>query len=143
MDDGYKSVKCMDYLVDGFPRNDDNRDCWERVLGTKTVIKRVLFVDCPDEVGANASLSFGNPLDIPSLVRVCILKRKKSKTRIITQRHGNLRLAYPLCKQIPNCAIAMCSPTDSASRYSRGSLIAVIRLEMVLHQEAVRMGYLP
>ncbi|KAF6768156.1 hypothetical protein AHF37_11376, partial [Paragonimus kellicotti] len=47
---GQQSAGCINYLVDGFPRNEDNRTCWEADMGSKTVLKRVLVLDCPDDV---------------------------------------------------------------------------------------------
>ena len=39
-----------DFLIDGFPRNKDNLDGWQRQMGNKADVKFVLFFDCPDEV---------------------------------------------------------------------------------------------
>ncbi|KAF7255592.1 hypothetical protein EG68_07185 [Paragonimus skrjabini miyazakii] len=47
---GHQSAGCVNYLVDGFPRNEDNRACWETDMGPKTVLKRVLVLECPDDV---------------------------------------------------------------------------------------------
>lgn len=38
------------FLIDGFPRNKENRDGWEKTLASKTEIMFVLFLDCPVEV---------------------------------------------------------------------------------------------
>ncbi|KAF4647558.1 cytidine monophosphate (UMP-CMP) kinase 1, cytosolic, partial [Perkinsus olseni] len=38
------------FLIDGFPRNEDNLDGWERVLGGKVDEKFCLFFDCPEDV---------------------------------------------------------------------------------------------
>ena len=37
------------FLVDGFPRNQDNQDGWERVMGDHVDMKFVLFLDCNEE----------------------------------------------------------------------------------------------
>lgn len=37
-------------LVDGFPRNHDNLQGWEREVDDKVNVKFVLFFDCPEEV---------------------------------------------------------------------------------------------
>ena len=39
------------FLIDGFPRNEDNLDGWERQMGDKADVKFVLFFECPEEVG--------------------------------------------------------------------------------------------
>jgi UMP-CMP kinase len=38
------------FLIDGFPRNKDNLDGWEREMGDKVNLKFVLFFDCADDV---------------------------------------------------------------------------------------------
>jgi adenylate kinase family enzyme len=38
------------FLIDGFPRNKDNLDGWEREMGDKVNLEFVLFFDCPQEV---------------------------------------------------------------------------------------------
>jgi UMP-CMP kinase len=37
------------YLIDGFPRNQDNFDGWERVIGDSVDMPFVLFVDADEE----------------------------------------------------------------------------------------------
>lgn len=37
-------------LVDGFPRNQDNVDGWNRQMKDKVLVNFVLFFDCPEEV---------------------------------------------------------------------------------------------
>ena len=43
------------FLVDGFPRNKDNLDGWNRQMGTKTSVKGVLFYECSEKVNHNFS----------------------------------------------------------------------------------------
>ena len=38
------------FLIDGFPRNKDNVDGWERIIGKAADVKFCLFLDCPKEV---------------------------------------------------------------------------------------------
>uniref|UniRef100_A0A1I8ADK2 UMP-CMP kinase n=1 Tax=Steinernema glaseri TaxID=37863 RepID=A0A1I8ADK2_9BILA len=38
------------FLIDGFPRNQDNLDGWEREMGAKVKLHFVLFLSCPVEV---------------------------------------------------------------------------------------------
>ena len=38
------------FLIDGFPRNEDNLDGWEKMMNDKCDVKFVLFFDCPEEV---------------------------------------------------------------------------------------------
>lgn len=38
------------FLIDGFPRNKDNLDGWNRQMGTKADVRGVLFFECADQV---------------------------------------------------------------------------------------------
>ena len=38
------------FLIDGFPRNEDNLAGWEKQMEGKAETKFVLFFDCPEEV---------------------------------------------------------------------------------------------
>lgn len=43
------------FIIDGFPRNQDNFDGWKRRMAHKVNLLFVLFFDCPLEVSAIAS----------------------------------------------------------------------------------------
>lgn len=38
------------FLIDGFPRNEDNLQGWNKVMDGKADVKFVLFFDCDSEV---------------------------------------------------------------------------------------------
>ena len=38
------------FLLDGFPRNEDNLNGWEEQMTDKADVKFVLFFECPEEV---------------------------------------------------------------------------------------------
>ena len=38
------------FLIDGFPRNQDNVEGWHEVIGDDAQVKGVLFFDCPEDV---------------------------------------------------------------------------------------------
>jgi UMP-CMP kinase len=38
------------FLIDGFPRNKDNFDGWDRQMSANVNLLFVLFFDCPQEV---------------------------------------------------------------------------------------------
>ena len=38
------------FLIDGFPRNKDNLDGWNKAMGDKSNLKFVLFFDCSEQV---------------------------------------------------------------------------------------------
>ncbi|EDV93693.1 GH18143 [Drosophila grimshawi] len=40
----------MRFLIDGFPRNQDNLDGWQRQMADKTDMQFVLFFDCAEDV---------------------------------------------------------------------------------------------
>jgi len=37
------------FLIDGFPRNQDNQDGWTEVMGEITDVKFVLFLECSEQ----------------------------------------------------------------------------------------------
>ena len=37
------------FLIDGFPRNEDNQQGWDEVMGEHADMKFVLFLDCTEE----------------------------------------------------------------------------------------------
>ena len=45
-----ESYSTKKFLIDGFPRNEDNLAGWEKQMDDKAEIKFVLFFDCPEEV---------------------------------------------------------------------------------------------
>lgn len=47
------------FLIDGFPRNEDNLHGWTRQLGDKAEVKFVLFLDCPHDVCVKRCLERG------------------------------------------------------------------------------------
>ncbi|CAF0726007.1 unnamed protein product [Brachionus calyciflorus] len=47
------------FLIDGFPRNKDNLDGWNRQMGDKTIVKGVLFFECSEEICVNRCLERG------------------------------------------------------------------------------------
>ena len=38
------------FLIDGFPRNEDNEQGWHRVMGETVDMEFVLFLDCSEEL---------------------------------------------------------------------------------------------
>ncbi|KAL7055373.1 hypothetical protein AAHC03_022625 [Spirometra sp. Aus1] len=57
--EGYKSKQCVTYLIDGFPRNEDNKSGWERNMCDKTRVLQVLVLDCPEDVCVKRCLGRG------------------------------------------------------------------------------------
>lgn len=47
------------FLIDGFPRNKDNLDGWNRQMASNVNLLFVLFFDCPQEVCVNRCLQRG------------------------------------------------------------------------------------
>ncbi|KAI1280378.1 UMP-CMP kinase [Halotydeus destructor] len=47
------------FLVDGFPRNQNNQDGWQKQMAAKVNLKFVLFFDCPDELCVQRCLDRG------------------------------------------------------------------------------------
>ncbi|XP_034039874.1 UMP-CMP kinase [Thalassophryne amazonica] len=51
--------KMFRFLIDGFPRNEDNLQGWNRVMDGKADVKFVLFFDCENEVCIERCLERG------------------------------------------------------------------------------------
>lgn len=49
------------FLIDGFPRNEDNKTGWEKFMSHVEVC-RVIAIDCPDEVRVKKCLNVFNHL---------------------------------------------------------------------------------
>ncbi|ODM99640.1 UMP-CMP kinase 1 [Orchesella cincta] len=47
------------FLIDGFPRNQDNLDGWTRQMGDKVNVHFVLFLEAPEDICVNRCLSRG------------------------------------------------------------------------------------
>lgn len=66
--EGYRSQKCINYLVDGFPRNEDNKSGWEASMSDKAKVLQVVVLDCPDSVSL---LCHQNVLESLFQVQIC------------------------------------------------------------------------
>jgi UMP-CMP kinase len=40
---------CTRFLIDGFPRNEDNNNEWKALMKDSASVKFLLFLDCPEE----------------------------------------------------------------------------------------------
>ncbi|XP_064626354.1 UMP-CMP kinase-like [Lineus longissimus] len=47
------------FLIDGFPRNQDNMSGWNEIMSDKAKVKMVLFFDCPPEIGVDRCIKRG------------------------------------------------------------------------------------
>ncbi|XP_029970560.1 UMP-CMP kinase [Salarias fasciatus] len=54
-----KDEKMCSFLIDGFPRNEDNLAGWNRVMDGKADVKFVLFFDCNNEICITRCLERG------------------------------------------------------------------------------------
>jgi len=44
------------FLIDGFPRNQDNVDGWDRVMGNDAFMQFVLFLECSEDLMVERAL---------------------------------------------------------------------------------------
>jgi UMP-CMP kinase len=58
-DSQFKDKLTGKFLIDGFPRNQDNLNGWTKQLGDKVNVKFVLFLDCPHDVCIQRCLDRG------------------------------------------------------------------------------------
>jgi len=47
------------FLIDGFPRNEENNSAWEKQMADKVDLQFILFFDCPEEVMQERILTRG------------------------------------------------------------------------------------
>ncbi|XP_057340774.1 UMP-CMP kinase isoform X2 [Microplitis mediator] len=47
------------FLIDGFPRNQDNLDGWTKVMTDKAIVKAVLYLECSKEVCTERCINRG------------------------------------------------------------------------------------
>ena len=78
------------FLVDGFPRNENNYTGWEKFMGDKSRVGLVLFFECPEEVSYTC---YKEMPQIPSqLYNVEILKVVASQSNNNNKHEMFLRL---------------------------------------------------
>ena len=58
-DGGGDNTSRKRFLIDGFPRNQNNYDGWQREMSGKVNVHFVLYFDCPEEVCIDRCLSRG------------------------------------------------------------------------------------
>ena len=56
------------FLIDGFPRNNDNLNGWNRQIGSKANVRSVLFFECPDEILVKRCLNRGRSDDNEKII---------------------------------------------------------------------------
>ena len=54
-----KQDEKFNFLIDGFPRNQENLEGWNEQMGEKSNLKFVLFFDCTEEVCVSRLLERG------------------------------------------------------------------------------------
>ncbi|CAL8346212.1 unnamed protein product [Merluccius merluccius] len=85
------------FLIDGFPRNEDNMQGWTRVMEDRADVKFVLFFDCSNEVCIDRCLERGKSSGRTDDNRESLQKRiqtyLQSTRPIIDQyeKHGKVR----------------------------------------------------
>lgn len=85
------------FLIDGFPRNEDNLQGWDTVMLGKADVKFVLFFDCSNEVCINRCLERGKSSGRTDDNRESLEKRIQTylqSTRPIIElyeKHGKVR----------------------------------------------------
>ncbi|XP_027196491.2 cytidine/uridine monophosphate kinase Dak1 [Dermatophagoides pteronyssinus] len=54
-----KSIAVGNFLIDGFPRNQDNLDGWRKFVGDKVNVELVLVLECPEQIYLERCLKRG------------------------------------------------------------------------------------
>ncbi|XP_078317843.1 UMP-CMP kinase-like [Crassostrea virginica] len=83
------------FLIDGFPRNQDNLDGWNKEMSDVATVIRVLFFNCPEEVCVDRCLSRGKTSGRADDNEESLKKRIKTyneSTMAIIEHYRNLNL---------------------------------------------------
>ena len=72
----------LTFLIDGFPRNNDNLVGWNKQMGTKTNVKGVLFFECPNNVCKIRCLERGKQSGRSDDNEVTLTKRIKTDNEL-------------------------------------------------------------
>jgi len=67
----YRDRTATRFLIDGFPRNQDNLDGWEREMSDKVNMQFVLFFDCSEDVSCVFVVNFTACLSFSSSSFFC------------------------------------------------------------------------
>ncbi|XP_015924410.1 UMP-CMP kinase [Parasteatoda tepidariorum] len=59
IEEAMKKADSSKFLIDGFPRNKDNLDGWNKEMGEKADVKFILFLDCSEETCIQRCLKRG------------------------------------------------------------------------------------
>lgn len=68
------------FLIDGFPRNKNNLDGWNKVMDSVAVVRKVLFFNCPEDVCIDRCLDRGKNSGRADDNRESLEKRIKTYT---------------------------------------------------------------
>ncbi|XP_068197705.1 UMP-CMP kinase isoform X2 [Antennarius striatus] len=88
-----KDEKMFHFLIDGFPRNEDNLQGWNSTMDEKALVKFVLFFDCDSEVCIGRCLERGKSSGRTDDNRESLEKRIKTylmSTRPIVELYEKL-----------------------------------------------------
>lgn len=83
------------FLIDGFPRNQDNLDGWNKEMSGVATVIRVLFFNCPEEVCVERCLSRGKTSGRTDDNEESLKKRIKTyneSTMLIIEHYRKLNL---------------------------------------------------
>lgn len=83
------------FLIDGFPRNQDNLDGWNKEMSDVATVKRVLFFNCPEQVCVERCLSRGKTSGRTDDNEESLKKRIKTyneSTMLIIEHYRKLNL---------------------------------------------------
>lgn len=87
------------FLIDGFPRNEDNLQGWTDAMDDKAEVKFVLFFDCPEEVN-NSITGFISPNHIYP-------QNSKSNISFICHTKQCFACIYSLISAIVGCVFGI------------------------------------
>ena len=103
------------FIIDGFPRNQENVDIWEKLVGDSALVIGILFLDCSEETMRNRILKrgkeenrkddteeiFNNRTKIYREDTLPVVEQFKKQNKVFeVSAEGGIQETYDLCKKI-------------------------------------------
>ncbi|XP_021362238.1 UMP-CMP kinase-like [Mizuhopecten yessoensis] len=88
------------FLIDGFPRNKDNLDGWNKEMSEKVNLKTVLFFNCPEDICVDRCIERGKTSGRSDDNRESLKKRLQTYTECtmpIIEHYRSMNLVSEVC----------------------------------------------
>lgn len=119
------------FLIDGFPRNFDNLQGWQREMGDKVNVEGVLFYDCPEEVMQGRLLERGKTSGRSDDTADVIVKRFR------TYMEATMPVIDYYAKQSKVFRVVANSSVEGVYQHSKKVVEPIVKQELLEHSQAL------